>query len=158
MPWKWGRELTAQREQEEHPIVSFQRAVNSLFDDFFRGVDMTTFDSLEKFTPRLDMQEDAKEIKVIAELPGIDEKDIEININRNTLTIKGEKKAEKEDQGKDSFYRERTYGSFQRIITIPAEVDTNNINATIKKGVLTVVMPKMTKETEEQKKIAVKSL
>lgn len=158
IPWKWGREIATQRDLEEHPIVSFQRAVNSLFEDFFKGYDLSTLTTFEQFTPRIDMHEDEKQLKVVAELPGIDEKDIEINVNRNTLTIKGEKKTEKEEAGKESFYRERSYGSFQRMITIPTDVDTNKIDATIKKGVLTVILPKVPSVTGTQKKITVKSM
>lgn len=157
-PWKWGRGVPARREAEEHPIVSFQRAINNLFDDFFRGFDLAPFEeTFGKYSPKIDMAEDEKEIKITAELPGLDEKDIEINLSKDMLTLRGEKKEEKEEKGKERYYMERSYGSFQRMISIPAEVETAKVDATFKKGVLTITLPKAAKAKESQKKIQIKS-
>ncbi|MEN6475887.1 MAG: Hsp20/alpha crystallin family protein [Syntrophaceae bacterium] len=146
------------REPEDNPIVSFQRAINTLFDDFFRGVDFTpTEGEFMKFNPRVDMAEDDKNITITAELPGLDEKDIEINLSKDILTIKGEKKEEKEEKGKERYYMERSFGSFQRMISIPAEVDTTKVDATFKKGVLNITLPKQAKAKEAQKKIQIKA-
>jgi HSP20 family protein len=86
----------------------------------------------------------------------MDEQDIDVSLSRNSLTIKGEKKEEKEDKGKDYYHMERSYGSFSRIIPLPVEVDEASIKASFKKGVLTIRLPKTTKAVEEIKKISVK--
>ena len=97
------------------------------------------------------------EIKVSAELPGMDEKDIDVSLTRDTLTIKGEKKEEKEDTGKDYYKMERSYGSFTRSIPLPVEVDTDKVQATFKKGVLEITLPKTAKAIQETKKVPVKA-
>ncbi|HRZ77787.1 MAG TPA: Hsp20/alpha crystallin family protein [Bacteroidales bacterium] len=157
-PWRWGREVGLRKEAEDNPLVTFQKAINSLFDDFFHGVDFGSMDTgMAKFNPRLDMAEDDKNITITAELPGLDEKDIEINLSKDILTIKGEKKEEKEEKGKERYYMERSFGSFQRMISIPAEVDTGKVDATFKKGVLNITLPKLAKAKEQQKKIQIKA-
>lgn len=149
------------RSEWEHPFAAFQKEMNKLFESFFGGFDLKPSTHLEgrsaaAFTPRVDVSETDKEIKVSAELPGIDEKDIDVSLTRDTLTIKGEKKEEKEDKGKDYYRMERSYGSFTRAISLPIEVDTDKAKATFKKGVLQVVLPKSAKAIQETKKVAVK--
>ncbi len=160
-PKTTGTQLEARREWE-HPFASFQREMNKLFENFFGGVDLAPWASLERraaatFTPRVDVSETDKEIKVSVELPGMDEKDIDVSLTRDTLTIKGEKKEEKEDKGKDYYRMERSYGSFTRGIPLPVEVDTDKVHATFKKGVLQVTLPKTAKAIQETKKISVKA-
>ena len=155
-----GTQLDVRREWE-HPFASFQKEMNKLFDDFFGGFDLTPWPHSEgrlaaTFTPRVDVSETDKEIKVSAELPGMDEKDLDVSLTRDTLTIKGEKKEEKEDKGKDYYRMERSYGSFVRSIPLPFDIDTDKVQATFKKGVLQVVLPKSAKAIQEAKKIAVK--
>ena len=87
----------------------------------------------------------------------MDEKDIDVSLTRETLTIKGEKKEEKEDKGKDYYKMERSYGSFTRSIPLPVEVDTDKVQATFKKGVLEITLPKTAKAIQETKKVPVKS-
>ena len=156
-PFRWGK-WVPEKSQEEHPVVSFQRAVNSLFDDFFKGIDIDAQgEKFGSFNPKIDMTEDEKSIKVTAELPGIEEKDIEVNLTKNILTVKGEKAQEKEEKGKESYYMERSYGSFQRSIQLPTEIQHDKIDANFKKGVLTITLPKAEIAIQEQKKIKVKS-
>ncbi len=145
---------------EYSPFELLRREMNSLFDNFFRGFDV--WPSWEKFgvgtfTPKVDVKESDKEITVSAELPGIDDKDLDVSITKDTLTIKGEKKQEKEDKGKDYYRMERSYGSFTRTIPLPAEIDTDKAKAEFKKGVLTVSLPKTAKAIKETKKIPVKA-
>jgi HSP20 family protein len=102
------------------------------------------------------VSETDKEIKVSAELPGMDDKDIDVSLTRDALTIKGEKKEEKEDKGKDYYKMERSYGSFTRSIPLPVEVDTDKVQATFKKGVLEITLPKTAKAIQETKKIPIK--
>ena len=156
-----GTQLDVRREWE-YPFGAFQRQMNKVFDDFFGGFDLSPWAPLERrlaisFTPHVDVSETDKEIKVSAELPGMDEKDIDVSLTRDTLTIKGEKKEEKEDKGKDYYKMERSYGTFTRSIPLPAEVDTDKVQATFKKGVLEITLPKSAKAIQETKKIPIKA-
>jgi HSP20 family protein len=156
-PFRFGRTKNMTK-SGEHPAVSFQRSLNNLFDDFFSGVEVSPFEeNLGSFNPKIDMIEDEKEIKVTAELPGLEEKDIEVNFSKDILTIKGEKTQEKEEKGKESYYSERSYGSFTRVIQIPSEVDHDKIDATFTKGVLNIALPKVAKPVEQKKKIQIKA-
>jgi HSP20 family protein len=145
------------RREGENPFALLRREMDSLFDNFFRGFDVEPFESrLGAFSPKVDVTENDKEIKVTAELPGMDEKDIDVSLQSDMLTIKGEKKEEKEDKGKDYYRMERSYGSFSRSIPLPVEVETNKIEAKFKKGVLSITLPKTAKAVAETKKIPVK--
>jgi len=155
-----GTQLEARRDWE-YPFASFQREMNKLFDDFFGGFELSPWAPVERrltaaFTPHVDVSETDKEIKVSAELPGMDEKDIDVSLTRDTLTIKGEKKEEKEDKGKDYYRMERSYGSFTRSVPLPVEVDTDKVQASFKKGVLEITLPKTARAIQETKKIPVK--
>lgn len=146
------------KREREHPLSLLRHDMDTLFDEFFRGFDMNPFfgTHAERFTPNVDITESDKEIRVSAELPGMDEKDIDITLNHDSLTIKGEKKEEKEDKGKDYYRMERSYGTFCRTIPVPVEIETDKINAHYKKGILTIKIPKSAKAIEEKKKITVK--
>jgi HSP20 family protein len=151
IPWARGRELVPGRRETEHPLVTFQRDVDRLFEDFWRSIDLPMFGRSERwgmFAPRTDVSEDEKEIRVTVELPGLDERDVEVLMTDNMLVIKGEKKAEREEKGRDLRYAERCYGAFQRSIPIDAEIMTDKVEARFSKGLLTVVLPK----TEEAQK------
>jgi HSP20 family protein len=155
IPWKKGGTL----KQGEHPLSTFQRAMNQLFDDFFTSFDLAPFSVFEdvgRFRPSIDMAEDEKQIIVTAELPGMDEKDIEITLSKDALTIKGEKQEEKDEKDKESYYMERSFGSFQRVIPIPKEVNVEKVEASFKKGVLSITMPKVKEEKVSRKKIQIK--
>jgi HSP20 family protein len=134
-----GRE----RSLASQPFLSLQREIDRLFDDFTRG--FPTFSSVPgnvKLMPVTDVIETDKEIEITAELPGLEDKDVQINVADNLLTIKGEKKSEKERKDKDLRMVERSYGAFERTIELPEGVDADAIKATIAKGVLTVTVPK----------------
>ncbi len=146
------------KREESNPFALLRKEMDELFDNFFQGFDLEPWGGrLGAFSPDIDIVENDKEIKVKAELPGMDEKDIEVSINEDTLTIRGEKKEEQEDKGKDYYRMERSYGSFTRTIPLPVEVETDKAEAKFKKGVLTVVLPKTAKAVEGTKKIAVKA-
>ena len=152
----------AVRREWEYPLASFQWEMNKLVDDFFGGFNLSPWTPLKRglatiFTPRVDVSETDKEITVSVELPGMDQKDIDVSLARDALTIKGEKKEEKEEQGKDYYRMERSYGSFTRSVPLPAEVDTDKVQATFKKGVLDISLPKTARAIQEMKKVAVKS-
>ena len=156
-----GTQMEVRREWE-HPFGSFQREMNRLFDNFFGGFNLSSWAPFERgvgqtFTPRVDVSETDKEITVSAELPGMEEKDIDVSLTRDALTIKGEKKEEKEEKGKDYYRMERSYGSFSRSIPLPVEVDTDKVEATFKKGVLEITLPKTAQAIKETRKVPLKS-
>jgi HSP20 family protein len=135
-----------------HPFASLQREIDRLFEDFTRGFPaMRTQDLM----PSVDVSETDKEIEITAELPGLEEKDVQINVADNVLTIKGEKKAEKEQKDKNYRLVERSYGAFERSLELPAGVNPDQIQASIAKGVLTVKVPKPA--PAQTKKIDVKA-
>jgi HSP20 family protein len=105
--------------------------------------------------PTVDIAEKNSAYEVTAELPGMDEKDIEVTFSDGVLTIKGEKKEEKEEKDKDYYLSERRFGSFQRTLRVPQGVDADKISATVKNGVLTVTMPKTAEAQKRQKSIPI---
>jgi HSP20 family protein len=152
-----GKSLPARRE-EYGPFSFFRQEMNKLFDNFLHGFDVEPFEKrFGAFSPSVDITETDKEIKVSAELPGMDEKDIDVSLTKDALTIKGEKKEEKEEKKKDYYRMERSYGSFFRTIPLPVEIETEKVKAQFKKGVLTVTLPKTAKAIKETKKISVKA-
>ena len=110
-----------------------------------------------QIAPATDVVEKDTEYEISAELPGMDEKDIEIRLSNNTLTIKGEKSEEKEERDKDYYLSERRYGSFHRVFQLPEGVDEDKIEASFSKGVLKLTLPKTSEAQKTDKKIAVKA-
>ncbi len=108
------------------------------------------------FTPAVNVAETDKEYRITAELPGMDEKDIELTLHNDHLLIKGEKKQEQEEQGQGYHRMERSYGLFQRHIPLPQQVDTDKADATFKNGVLTITLPKLSDVKSGAKKISIK--
>lgn len=108
------------------------------------------------FTPAVNVAETDKEYRITAELPGMDEKDIELTLQKDHLLIKGEKKQEQEEQGQGYHRMERTYGVFQRHIPLPQQVDTDKADATFKNGVLSITLPKLNDVQTGAKKITIK--
>ncbi|GAB4387336.1 MAG: Hsp20/alpha crystallin family protein [Thermodesulfovibrionales bacterium] len=153
----FGRRSVPLKREDESPFAVLRREMDELFDSFFRGFETEAFERGSLFSPHVDVLETDEAIKVTAELPGMDEKDVEVSLDNDTLTIKGEKKEEKEDRSKGFYRMERHYGSFQRVIPIPREVETDKVEATFKKGVLTVKLPKTAKAVKETRKISVKA-
>lgn len=146
---------------EDHPFYSLQRQMNSLFDDFFTGFDLTPR-SLSRggfgaFIPSVDVKESDRDFTIRAELPGVEEKDIEVNVAGDTVTIRGEKKEEKEDKGKNYYYMERSYGSFNRVIPLATETDANKAQASFKNGVLNITIPKNQSAKAKEIKVPIKA-
>jgi HSP20 family protein len=144
-----------QRARDEHPIVSLHREVNRLFDDVFRGFGAPAFGSIERSQswPHVELGETADEIRVTAELPSLDEKDVDISLEDGALTLRGEKRAEVDD--KDRGYSERSYGRFERRIGLPKGIDRDHASATFTNGVLTVTLPKTEAANENVRRIPV---
>jgi HSP20 family protein len=160
---------TAPAERDWMSFDSLRREVDRLFDDFrpfgWRlpsrrtsfELDLPTSLANWSVNPAFDLVEKDKEYEITAELPGIDEKNVEIKLSNHLLTIKGEKSASKEEKEKDFYLSERRFGSFQRSFQLPEGVDRDGIEATFAKGVLTVRLPKSAEARSAEKKIAVKA-
>ncbi len=157
--WRKG-EMPAKRE-ELFPLADIQQEINRVFDNFFKGFDLAPLDTFSdrfgKFYPSVDVKESDKEIIVTAELPGLEEKDFEVLMSDDTLTIKGEKKEEKEDKGKDYHRMERSFGCFSRGVPLPEGIDTSKVDAQFKNGVLKITLPRTEDAKSKIKKIAVKN-
>ena len=140
---------------EGFPLGSLQREIDRLFSDFSRGFGSMTGLKSGEMMPRMNISDTDGEIEFTAELPGLEEKDVEVTLADNILTIHGEKKAEKEEKKKNYRLVERSFGSFSRSFEVPVGADPSKISATIDKGVLTVKFPKPA--GAETKKINVKA-
>jgi HSP20 family protein len=133
--------------------------MDSLFESWTKDLGLPQVSLLPaQFLPRTNVSETDKEIQVTAELPGVDQKDIEITLTGGDLLIKGEKKSEvdekKDDKGRTYHRVERSFGSFQRRLALPYDVDPNKVQASFKDGVLTVTLPKPA-EAQKSKKIEI---
>lgn len=135
------------------PLLSLRHEMDDLFERFFGNGDLAAWADAS-FNPKVDVKETDTEVSVTAELPGMDEKEVDIAIADGTLSIKGEKKSEKEEKSENRYSVERTYGSFQRRIALPCEVEADKAKATLKKGVLSITLPKSAK-AQNAKKIAI---
>jgi HSP20 family protein len=160
LPSVWRKGISPEKRESDHPFYGLQQDLNRLFDDFFRGFDATPYgtsgDRFGAFSPSIDVKEDDKEINVKAELPGLDEKDVEVLLTDNSLTIKGEKKEDKEDKGKNYYRMERSYGSFRRVIALPQGLDPDKAKADFKNGVLSISLPKTEEASQNARKISIK--
>jgi len=143
--------LIKRTNNKEYGLDSFRKNIDKLFDDFFFLTPTSLFKS--DWEPTVDVEEDEKSIRVKAEMPGIDEKDLDVRIENNVLTLTGEKKEERKEEKKNYIFSERKFGSFSRSISLPESVKTDKIKAVFKKGVLNIEIPK--DETTEPKKIAI---
>jgi HSP20 family protein len=181
VPWNWfkkeeedaGKMVPVKRENAKeqggvpaHPLQQFHHEIDRLFDQAFRGFGLSPFGFDQPLFPRLadgilkptlDLGATDKEYTITVEIPGVDEKDIKLEIINDTLTISGEKKQEKEEKEKNYYRMERSYGSFQRMLSLPEDADQDKVNATFKRGVLTVTMPRKALPKSDVKQIEVKS-
>ena len=149
LPWRRERAVA-----ERDPFLALRREMDSLFDGFISDLGEPAR-ALKDFDPRVDIKETDKEIHITAELPGVDEKDVDVSVSGDAVTIKGEKHEEKEEKGEDRHRIERSYGAFRRSFSLPCEVDADKASASFKKGVLTVMLPKSS-VAAKSKKIAIK--
>ena len=157
-PWRWGG--LRRRDMEGHPFLGFRDEMNALhreMDRLFEGLwdtrgrpAMPEVLGFSGIPLSLDETDDEKAYHVSIELPGMDENDIEVTLADGLLTIQGEKKRESEEEDKDFYRKERTFGSFRRTIAIPGEIDESGVAASFKKGVLRIDLPK---SEEAQKKV-----
>jgi HSP20 family protein len=163
-------EAQSSTQQAWRPFETLRREVDRLFEDFGRDLWPSPFRrptfNVEplwqgelKFAaaPAVDIVEKDNAFEITADLPGMDEKNVEVQVVNGNLTIKGEKKEEKEEKKKDFYLHERHFGSFERSFSVPEGVDTDKIGASFKKGVLTVTLPKKPEAQKPAKKIDVKA-
>ncbi|MCK6453045.1 MAG: Hsp20/alpha crystallin family protein [Alphaproteobacteria bacterium] len=167
---KTEKKEAAPAPREWQPFETLRREIDRLFENFHRTSWVSPFGrasfELEPFwrrefsfgaVPAVDIVEKDKAYEITAELPGMDEKNVEVTFSEGMLTIKGEKQEEKEEKKKDYYLSERRYGSFHRSMRVPEGIDADKIEAGFKKGVLTVTLPKTAEAQKKEKKIAVSS-
>lgn len=153
------------------PLAAFREEMDRLFDNFWRGFGpgrparrigaelqpLWRFEtSFGMAAPAIDVVEAEKEYRITAELPGMDIRQVELSVSDDMLTIKGEKKEEREEKAENYYLSERRFGSFQRSFQLPSGVDRNRVEAKYEKGVLTVTLPKTAEAAARQKKIEIK--
>lgn len=179
-PWNWfkkeeeqqGASLPVKRQdqpvpaQHSHPLSQLHGEIDRLFEEAFRGFGIPSlwggrmFPALTQtdwLKPTLDVGATDKEYTISVELPGVDQKDVQLEVVNDTLLIKGEKKQEKEEKDKDFYRIERSYGSFQRILSLPEDADQDNINAVYKNGVMKITLPRKAQTEKETKRIEIKN-
>jgi HSP20 family protein len=127
--------------------------MNRLFDDMFRGFDDSRFFGGRGGWPSLDVEETDQEYRVTADLPGLEERDVEVLLQDGLLTVRGEKKIESENRNRT--HSERFYGRFERQVSLDRDIDENSVSATFRNGVLTVTVPKNAQAVERTKRIPI---
>lgn len=165
---KTGGEAEARKEYSR-PVADLRSEIDKLFEDFsssfnrgplgWRFSDVEPFRgfpaSFELSVPAIDVSETDKGYQITAELPGMGAKDVDLSISDNMLTVKGEKREQREEKEKDYYLSERRYGSFQRSFRLPEGVDDKKISASLHDGVLTISLPKITVVKKARRKISV---
>lgn len=162
VPWRMGRKNLSVRGSEiDNPFAALHRQMSRLFDDFFSDFGLQPWKGWAGFDggfyPRMDVAETDKEFTITAELPGIEQKDIEISLADGVLTLKGEKKQSSEEKKEGYYHSERSFGAFCRSVALPAEVDEEKVEATYKDGILKIRLPKTESQKARAKKIEVKA-
>ena len=157
VPWSRGdRERSpSTRSEPISPVVSLHREMNRLFDDVFRGFENSHFAGARGAWPSVDVEETDKEYRVTAELPGLEERNVEVLLQDGFLTVRGEKKVEKEAGNRT--FSERYYGRFEREVALDRDINESAVSATFRNGVLTVTAPKSAQAVERTKRIPINS-
>jgi HSP20 family protein len=140
-------------------LGSLFREIEKTFDDFSRRSPLAGYFGDGSAAPKIDVSEGKDGIEVTAELPGVEEKDIEVTLSNDVLTIRGEKKSERDEADKDKSWHlvERRYGLFSRSVTLPYQPDPDKVEAKFEKGVLRVRLPKPAEMAKKEKKIAIRA-
>lgn len=152
--------LVPGKDPKIQPFDWLRREIDHLFEDFWPRSNVQLQSLSPQRTPpsipNIDVAENNEEFKITADLPGLQEKDIIVEFNKNILTIKGEKNIEREEKDNNYYIVERSSGRFSRSIQIPSPIDEASIRASVKNGVLTVILPKAPETKTQAKKIDVK--
>jgi len=155
-PWRGARTPGFARD----PFTSFRREMDRLFEDFFAPAEARSFAApgagQRSVSPSIDIHESEQAYTISAELPGIDPKDVELDLHDNTLTLRGEKRSERTEDDRGRHYTERSYGRFERTIPLPAEVDAERVEASYESGVLKVTLPKNMQARDKSRRIEIR--
>jgi HSP20 family protein len=151
------RSLMPARTRGDDAFMSFQREMNRMLDDVSRSYTALGRADDAPLLPSIDVKDNGETIEVEVELPGVDEKDVQVTFEDGALTIKGEKKFEKEDAKSGHYVRERNYGAFYRTLELSG-IDAEKISATFAKGVLKVSLPKLNEAQAKSRKIEIKAV
>lgn len=150
IPWGKSRNVETSRYPEvASPFLALHREMNRVFDEF-----LSDFGAPVRFGsgwPQIDLSETDDKVKVVAELPGLEERDVDVRLEDGVLTLKGQKKVEENGR----FYSERWEGEFERAISVGHDVDPDKVKATFKNGVLTVMLPKKPEAQRQVKRITI---
>lgn len=183
VPWNWFAEEEGERgktipvqHHEQHltglpvqPLQQLQSEIDRMFNNFFRGFSpplagLSPLPSLRipglpegVIKPSLDISSSEKEYTITVEVPGVDDKDVKVEVNGNNLIISGEKKQESKEKEKNFYREERCYGSFQRVLSLPEDAEKDKIKASFKKGVLNLTIPRQAVPASQVKKIEIES-
>ncbi len=157
IPWNRSSRGPVRRAEDGNPFLPLHYEMNRLFHEAFRGFDIAPFGLDRVFTgawswPNIEVSETDKEMKVIAELPGLEQKDVEVKLSDGLLAIKGEKKTETQDE--DRLFSERYYGRFERRIPV-VDIEEDKVSASFRNGVLTVTLPKLPEAQRQAKRIPI---
>lgn len=145
-----------QRHRFGHSLMSLQEDMNQLFQDFFGDNALTEWAGRVETFPAVDIIENGKNFKVKADLSGIDPENVDVSVTDGLLTIKGERKEEKEEAAENYLRREMSYGAFQRTVPLPEAANCDKAEASFKNGILTVQVPKKEGSMQEPKKLPIK--
>ena len=157
LPFEWGRFSPSVKRREDDPFARLHQEIEKVFEGFPKMTLARWPGEGAEVGFKLDMSETEKEIILTAELPGVDEKDLDITLAGDVLTVKGEKKMETERKGDNYYVAERAYGAFARTLRLPYAVKEKDVDAKFADGVLTIVLPKPEEARTETKKIAIKA-
>ena len=157
IPWGRGRDIPMPRFDEPSSFLSLHRQMNQLFDDFLRDFDLPSADLAARpgAWPNVEISETDKDYALVAELPGLDDKDVDVTLNDGVLTLKGEKKSETSSERGAGRYSERWFGKFERSFDLGSDIDPDKVTATFKKGVLTVTVAKRPSAQSSARRIPV---
>lgn len=166
IPWRRKRndtKLARFNGEESNPFLALHREMNQLFDDFFGGLETNIARprnealrrDIDAWSFNVDVAENEHEVRVVADLPGMEEKDIQVELTNDRLTIKGEKNTERDEQKEDYHLMERSYGSFYRTVPLPAGLEDQQAKARFKNGVLTITIPKSPDAKRPKKQIQI---
>ncbi len=163
-PWNWfrgTRDLAPHQQPSnmnvESPLLNLQRDIDRMFDNFLQGFNVpysvrpAGINAMA--APRINITETRDAYQISAELPGVEEQDVDISLSGDVLTIKGERREEQESSERNYHRIESAYGAFQRSITLPEDADRDNINANFRNGILTIEVGKNAESQAETRKI-----
>ncbi len=153
---KTGKAPVARQDAPAGWLFDWHRDFDRMFDDFMGGLPTLFRRDMPVMTPTMNLAESEAAYEVTLDLPGLDEKEVEITLKDGLLVVKGEKKTEHEEKDKTFHLVERGYGAFSRVIRVPGTVEEENITARFDKGVLTITLPRTREAVKEARKIEVK--